>query len=111
MLLAAADIADHGQRSGGRPGGILFLLLFIGLISFLLIRRKRHSHGVGHHHGGGPMAHLQQRFATGEINQAEFEHRRAVLRGDKNIPAAPADMAPPPPPTPTDGSSAPDDLD
>lgn len=93
MLLAATEIASHGGRSGGRPGPFLFLLI-LGLFGLFLIRRKAHREG-GRHGGASPMEHLQRRFVSGEIDQAEFEHRRGVLRADKNIPPAPATMAPP----------------
>ncbi len=95
MLLAATEYVALG--GGGRSGGggePLLLLIALFLLGFFLIKRQRHrTGGIGH--GASPMSHLQQRFASGEINQAEFEHRRAVLRGDKNIPSAPSAMAPP----------------
>ncbi len=96
MLFAATEIGSHGARSGGRPGGFLFLIL-LGLLGLMLVRRRAHRVGGGHSggHGASPLNRLQQRFVDGQINQAEFEHRRAVLRSDKNIPPAPATMAPP----------------
>lgn len=107
MLQVAFDQGARGVEQGPR---FLFPLLIIALIVFVVtrIRRRRHG-GMGHHHhGSSPAQTLADRFARGEIDQAEFDHRRAVLNKDKNIPPAPSGMAPPAPPTgsaPTGGST------
>jgi|GEM_PF-3763029 len=91
--LAALNVIARGGHNGG--GGFLFLLLFLLLFGFLargVVRRKR---GMGGH--GSPVTTLQDRFARGEINQDEFQHRIAVLKNKKDIPPAPARTAPPAP--------------
>lgn len=90
---------EHGAREGGHgpPFPLFFLLLLVGGAIWFIRRRKAGGHGGRHHHGS-PMRTLQDRFARGEIDRAEFAHRRAVLDGDEVIPPAPANPAPPAPP-------------
>lgn len=81
---------EHGGRGGERgPGFILplLLLLLIGFVVAKLIRRRR-GH-AGWSHLGSPMQTLQDRFARGEIDREEFQHRKAVLVGAEVIPPAP----------------------
>ena len=98
--LAAVDVlARHGGGKG--PFGFLFLLLILAAIAagVMLLRRRRGGTAAGDPtppappapSGGDARALLDQRFAQGEIDQAEYEHRRAVLTGDS--PAAPAPPA------------------
>ncbi|MEL6981613.1 MAG: SHOCT domain-containing protein [Actinomycetota bacterium] len=77
-------------RGGGVGGpGLLFPLLVLVLLGVLitwLIRRRT----------GGPgrasaMSVLQERFARGDIDQAEFEHRKAVLTGADTVPPSGSD--------------------
>ena len=63
----------HGHDGAWFP---LFPLLFIGLWVVLLVtvgRRWRHPRGAGE-------SVLAERFARGEIDEAEYRERRAVLR-------------------------------
>ncbi|MEM8924829.1 MAG: SHOCT domain-containing protein [Actinomycetota bacterium] len=93
-------LADHIGRGGGGPG-FLFPLLFLLLIGFLVATVIRRRRGIGRFAGyGSPLATLQERFARGEIDRAEFEHRKAVLSGDDNVPPAPHRAAPPSPSAP-----------
>lgn len=97
-------LADHIGRGGGGPG-FLFPFLLLVLIGFLVASVIRRRRGIGRFAGAtSPMATLQQRFARGEIDQAEFEHRKAVLSGDESVPPAPHRGASPSPPAPGSGS-------
>lgn len=89
MILAALDVAARGGGGGGPR--FLFPLLFILLLLLAakVIRRRRGGYPGGRPHGS-PMRLLQERFANGEIDRAEYEHRKAVLNGDDVVPAAPA---------------------
>lgn len=94
MLLASLGHVGRGGADG--PGFLFPLLLLIGLFFAIrwLIRRRRGEHHVGRGHGS-PMRTLQERFARGEIDRAEFEHRKAVLVGADEVPPAPHRPSPP----------------
>ena len=100
MLLAASREVEHGL-------GFLFPLIFFGLLGYLLYRLFRRwrsgdapsgpggfpaGPGGSPNHGQGgassPMQTLQERFARGEIDQAEYQHRAAVLTGAAVVPPA-----------------------
>lgn len=111
MLLAALDHASRGGAHGPRFIFPLLLLLLIGFTASRVIRRKRG--GGGHHHRhGSALATLQDRFARGEIDRDEYDHRLAVLNGDDVIPPAPArpaaaaSVSQPAPPVPTPPTTA-----
>lgn len=101
MLLAALD---HGYRSGGDHGPHfifpLLLLLLLGFLAAKLIRRRRGGEPLRRPHHGSPSQTLADRFARGEIDRDEYEHRKAVLEGADVIPPAPARPMPPTPPAP-----------
>lgn len=95
MHVLATELAHQGSRYGGDHDGHfifpLLLLVLIGLAVFAFIRRRR---GGGHHHPlptppapptsagtATAMAVLQERFARGELDSTEYEHRRQVLEG------------------------------
>lgn len=69
---------------------LLFLLLIGGLVAWLF-QRRRGGPAAG---GSAALATLQARFASGEIDHAEFAHRRAVLDGDDDVPPAPPRRSP-----------------
>lgn len=96
MLLAAFDRGARGVEHGP---GFLFPLLLITLLAlaFVWIRRRRGAHMYSRF-GASPTQTLEDRFARGEIDQTEYQHRRAVLDGDDVIPPAPARPAPAAPP-------------
>ncbi len=129
----ATELADGVRRSHeGGPRFLfpLFLILIIGGL-FLLARKRRQAWFA--HHGpdadgrrpgpSGPtppappsttaMTLLQERFARGEIGEAEFRHRRSVLQGDPTPPAAAAtpEVAAPQPPDEVIRTSDPADAD
>lgn len=104
MLLAAFDQASRGGDHGPRFLFPLLLILLLSLLFAKIIRRRR-GDGMHSHRHGSPMQTLQDRFARGEIDRAEFEHRKAVLDGSDIVPPAPArtaptQSAPPSPPAP-----------
>lgn len=93
MMLAAFQRAESGLEQGPR---FLFPLLIIALLIFVFSRlRRRRGHHVMAGGGASPMTTLGDRFARGEIDQTEFDHRKAVLTGAKEVPPAPAQPAPP----------------
>lgn len=98
---------EHASRGGERGPHFLFPFLFflvLGLIALRVIRHRRGGHS--RHVHGSPAQTLQDRFARGEIDQQEFEHRKAVLDGADVIPPAPQRVASPPaPPSDPDGST------
>jgi len=56
--------------------GPLFMIAFIAICMFMMMWMMR-----GHRHGGSSALDiLNERYARGEINQAEYEERRRVLR-------------------------------
>ncbi|MDJ0770819.1 MAG: SHOCT domain-containing protein [Ilumatobacter sp.] len=91
-------------REGGDGPRFLFplvLLLLIGGLTWWLIRRRRGDRGPE-----SALSTLQDRFARGDIDRAEFEHRHAVLTGADAVPPAPNRPAPPAPPAPPATSDA-----
>ncbi len=95
MMLAAFQRGDGGFEQGPR---FLFPLLLIALLAFVITRlRRRRGQYIAGYGVVSPMTTLGDRFARGEIDQIEFDHRKAVLKGDKEIPPAPSRPAPPAP--------------
>jgi putative membrane protein len=73
LLLAT----HHGYHDSWFP---LFPLLFLGLwLALFLTIGRRWRHGYGHGPSGESV--LAERYARGEIDEAEYRSRRAVLRG------------------------------
>ncbi len=109
MMLFALEHAGRGGERG--PQFLLPLLLFflIGFVVLRVIRHRRGGHDWQPH--GSPMRTLEDRFAKGEIDREEFEHRKAVLDGADVVPPAPQPVATPPARTSeTETSDAPDDV-
>ena len=95
MYVLATELAHGGGYRGDHGPHFLFpLLLLIGL-GFLIAAIIRRRRGGGDHHAAPTppppapanagsataMAVLQERFARGEIDTAEYEIRRNVLEG------------------------------
>ena len=111
-----ATVLADGDRYGDRDGkGFFFLLtlVLLGVGIFFLVRAIRRRRDGDTLPGRNARMTLDERFARGDIDRAEYEHRRAVLDGNDVIPPAPSRPAPPAPPTasatatveaPTDGS-------
>ena len=82
---------DGGWGWGGGPGWIfhgLFIVFCVFAIVFLIRmfapggRHGFYGHGHGFHgRGGSALDILEERFAKGEIDKAEFEEKRKLLRG------------------------------
>lgn len=91
MLAASAALAD--QRSDGPwgydqmmwgggygMGGDLMMLLFWGVIIFLIVVGVRwFSDGKGGRRQPDAMDILKERFAKGEIDEEEFQKRKTTL--------------------------------
>ncbi len=87
MVLATINmLASEAGRGGPRAIFPLLILLLVGL-AFVAIRKRRGGH---HHRSGSALESLRERFARGEIDRAEFEHRQAVLVGAEVIPPSPS---------------------
>ncbi len=95
MLLAALGTASRGGEHGPRFLFPLLLFILLGLLIGKIVRHRRGGGAHGHRHGS-PLQTLENRFARGEIDRAEFEHRKAVLDGSDDVPPAPARPAPAP---------------
>lgn len=61
---------------------ILLCVVVIALVVLLFTRSKDAGSSSSHRNGTDPLGILEERFARGEIDQAEFEARRAQLRKD-----------------------------
>lgn len=56
--------------------GPLFMIVVVGLCFAMMLSMMR-----GHRHGySNALEILNERYARGEINEAEFEERRRILR-------------------------------
>ncbi len=132
LATALSEGVRHGHDGGPRFFFPLLLLMIIGGV-FLVRRRKRawfaanggDGPGFAGRHGNGPdtppmtppsssaMTLLQERFARGEIGEAEFRQRRSVLQGDPvgTVPAPPAPPVEPVSATPPTATVAPEPPD
>ncbi len=76
-----------GSWGGMMVGGGLTMLIFWGGIILLVVLLARWIGGIGAaHHEAGPQRQtaleiLQERYARGEIDKAEYEERRKTLAG------------------------------
>lgn len=93
MMIETLHLASRGGANGGpRIFFPLLMLLLAGLLLGKVMRRRKY--GMSHSGGGSAMRTLQDRFARGEIDQAEYDHRKAVLDGADAVPPAPPSSAP-----------------
>jgi putative membrane protein len=77
LLLAWHD----GYRHGGGFWFPLIPVLFLGLwVTLFVTIGWRWRHGYGHGSGPSPESVLGERYARGEIDEAEYRQRRSVLR-------------------------------
>jgi putative membrane protein len=77
-MLTSLTLASHGWHHGGPGPWIIFPIVFLVVALVLLFRWSRW--GRCHRGGPGGMAVLAERYARGEIDEAEYRSRRAVLR-------------------------------
>lgn len=110
MLLAMFPHIARGGDGGPRVFiPLLFIVLIGGLVAWLIRRRRGAAIQPG---SGSAVETLRESFARGDIDRAEFEHRRAVLEGADVVPPAPARTAtataPTPPPPPSVETPSPD---
>ncbi|MEM9468415.1 MAG: SHOCT domain-containing protein [Actinomycetota bacterium] len=93
----AAEGSVLASHRGGEEGKFFFLLLLLAAIGggIYLFRRRRNGGAAAVAPTPPPAppvsdarALLDERFAKGEIDQAEYEHRRAVLEGRSTTPPA-----------------------
>lgn len=107
MVFATTDLLASHRGGDGEFFFPLLLLLLLGVGLFVLWRRRR---GVPMGRAGARQV-LDERFARGDIDRAEYEHRKAVLDGDDNVPPAPPRTATAVADPPTDTSADPTDGD
>jgi putative membrane protein len=108
-LFGSGSMMDQGDMMSGWGGGFGMSLMMLGmvLVPLLLIgvpialvvlavtqlssrghaASERHPAGSGGVHEQSAEEILRQRFAKGEIDQEEYEHRRRILRREQS-PAA-----------------------
>jgi len=90
MAQVSEGYSGHPQmwgHGGGSGYGGHFFIPLIGIIVVVLIvmavvrMMGCAGHRCGHHRGGSSaLALLEERFAKGEIDKAEFEERRTTLK-------------------------------
>jgi len=92
MLENALFFAAHSGLWGGGPGWLLILVPLFWVALMVLVvglfgrrwRRRAMAGGYGpwSHAGRGAEASLAERFAQGEIDDAEYSNRLRVLRAN-----------------------------
>jgi putative membrane protein len=120
MLTATTEVLANGPHYGwGGPGPFFFIFpllwfLLFATVVFLIARRARRGPRGGwggpwaaHTAGADPVTLLGNRFARGEIDEAEYRSRLAVLRSAGPVPGT----GPTPPATPTPQDQPPADGD
>ena len=88
MATAICGVARCGATAGGWYPGffigpVVMVLILIGFVAIIvsLVRWFSHTHDRHHNVVGGSRALdiLEERFARGDIDKAEFEDRRRLL--------------------------------
>ena len=65
---------------GGFFGPIIWIIVIFALVALFTRFGLWHRHGYRYHRmGGGALDILEERFARGEIDKAEFEEKRKLL--------------------------------
>ncbi|HUF56460.1 MAG TPA: SHOCT domain-containing protein, partial [Thermohalobaculum sp.] len=87
MTAALAQPGDgyygHPGMMGGWFGGLLMMLIFVALIvAAVVVTFRLLGHEPGKRSSGRALDILNERFARGEIDRAEYEDRRKALEGD-----------------------------
>jgi putative membrane protein len=120
MLTATTEVLANGPHYGwGGPGPFFFIFpllwfLLFATVIFLIARRARRGPRGGwggpwaaHASAGAdPVTLLGNRFARGEIDEAEYRSRLAVLRSEGPTPSAGPSPHPSAGPTATDAPPA-----
>lgn len=100
-LVSTALLADRDRDGWGDGDGkgfaFLLVLLLLGTGAFFVVRAIRQRRNGPALHGADARRLLDERFARGDIDRAEYEPRKAVLDGADVIPPAPAPPTPPAP--------------
>ena len=112
MTIATTQLALEASRHGGRHGAFFILpllLLLAGTVFFLFMRRRRAFAMPGGPARTSALSVLQERFARGEIDRDEYDHRKAVLRDDDTVPPAPPKSSRPISETPPESTTEDDD--
>ncbi|MGF0115737.1 SHOCT domain-containing protein [Promicromonospora sp. Marseille-Q5078] len=86
-IAVPAAVAAHPYAGGGGPGWwivfpILWFLLFATVV-FLVARRARRYGPPWARGGAGGVDVLGERYARGEIDEAEYRQRLGVLKEDR----------------------------
>jgi putative membrane protein len=81
-----------GWHVGMMFGPIMMLFFVVGIVALIVLLVRGFGYGAAHHwyrHGGHPLDNrlygrgaldiLEERFAKGEIDKAEFEEKRKLL--------------------------------
>ncbi len=109
-LLSTSFLADRDRDGWGDGDGkgfaFLLFLLLLGTGIFFIVRAIRQRRNGPAMQRADARRVLDERFARGDIDRAEYEHRKAVLDGADVIPPAPAPPVPPAPPAPSGTATA-----
>ena len=70
---------DHGHMFGGEGWGYIAFIAVTVVLVVLAFRWLSTGHGKGSSDNDDAMAVLRKRFASGEIDEEEFEARRRTL--------------------------------
>ena len=72
--------ADHHHHVAGRGLGLLLAIVVLVLVVAAIVALVRHFSAAKHEGAASAERVLADRFARGEIDEAEFLRRRAALR-------------------------------
>ena len=76
----------HPGMMGGWFGGLLMMLIFVALIvAAVVVTFRLLGHEPGKRSSGRALDILNERFARGEIDRAEYEDRRNALQSESQV--------------------------